>query len=240
MFIAILSTTVETGPLLLCADRSPAALALCSSGPPVWVRRLHARASSVCESPCPSTAIAANAVEELAPAFATIGPVLEKFVSVDDVFEPTDDGSKSGVFISTSYDATSHFETTCDDILNIYKRITKEDFGLSACWVELLESVLFPCPTHVCRQPLGVSAFSSCACVLRRLFQSCRGSSGGPVMVRPRGAARYFRVLGFLGAWVTLLIVCPCPPFRIPRFVPCVVKNVPEHHLPSRSPVLAQ
>ena len=32
------------------------------------------------------------------------------------------------VFISKSYDATSHFETTCEDIKDIYKRIHDEDF----------------------------------------------------------------------------------------------------------------
>ncbi len=30
------------------------------------------------------------------------------------------------VFISTSYDATSHFETTCEDVLNLYEKVTGE------------------------------------------------------------------------------------------------------------------
>jgi Rab GDP dissociation inhibitor len=41
-----------------------------------------------------------NPEAELAPAFATIGPVLEKFVSVDDMLVPVDDGKKSGVYVS--------------------------------------------------------------------------------------------------------------------------------------------
>ena len=36
-----------------------------------------------------------------------------RFVSVSDVFEPTDMGTESQIFISRTYDATSHFETTC-------------------------------------------------------------------------------------------------------------------------------
>ena len=35
------------------------------------------------------------------------------------------------MFISKSYDATSHFETTCDDVLDLFKRITGEDFDFS-------------------------------------------------------------------------------------------------------------
>lgn len=35
------------------------------------------------------------------------------------------------IFISKSYDATTHFETTCDDVLGLFKRITGEDFDFS-------------------------------------------------------------------------------------------------------------
>ena len=41
-----------------------------------------------------------------------------------------DDGKASNIFISTTYDATTHFETTCDDIKNIYERCTGEKFDL--------------------------------------------------------------------------------------------------------------
>lgn len=32
------------------------------------------------------------------------------------------------IFASRSYDATTHFETTCNDIKDIYKRMTGSDF----------------------------------------------------------------------------------------------------------------
>ena len=35
------------------------------------------------------------------------------------------------LFLSTSYDATTHFETTCDDVLSIYRRATGSDFDFS-------------------------------------------------------------------------------------------------------------
>ncbi len=35
-------------------------------------------------------------------------------------------------FISKGYDATTHFETTVDDVLDMYRRITGKDLDLSA------------------------------------------------------------------------------------------------------------
>ena len=43
------------------------------------------------------------------------------------MYEPVNDGSKDNLFISRSYDATSHFETTTDDVKDIYRRCTGED-----------------------------------------------------------------------------------------------------------------
>ena len=54
-----------------------------------------------------------------------------RFITVSDYYEPTDNGANSQIFISTSYDATTHFETTCLDVLNIFKRGTGEDFDFS-------------------------------------------------------------------------------------------------------------
>jgi len=69
--------------------------------------------------------------KELQPGLDLLGPILDKFTSVLDVYEPHDDGTKNKIFISTSYDATSHFETTCLDVLDMYKRITGKDLDLT-------------------------------------------------------------------------------------------------------------
>jgi len=50
---------------------------------------------------------------------------------VSDMFEPLDDGQTSQLFISKSYDATSHFETTCDDVLDIFKRGAGHEFDFA-------------------------------------------------------------------------------------------------------------
>ena len=57
-------------------------------------------------------------------------PRLETFVSVDPLYKPTDDGKESRVFVTESYDATSHFETTCLDVLNVYERAVGEKLDL--------------------------------------------------------------------------------------------------------------
>lgn len=72
-----------------------------------------------------------NPEAEIAPALALLGPIKQKFYSVSDVHRPTDDGSKSQMFISQSFDPTSHFEETCVDVLEIYKRGTGEEFDFS-------------------------------------------------------------------------------------------------------------
>jgi len=69
---------------------------------------------------------------ELQPALALLGTIDEKFVSVSDIMEPLDDGRESKIFISKSYDATSHFETTIDDVADMYRRITGKELDLSS------------------------------------------------------------------------------------------------------------
>jgi len=46
------------------------------------------------------------------------------FMGISEIFEPLDNGSNNGIFISKSYDATSHFESVTEDIKDIYFRVT--------------------------------------------------------------------------------------------------------------------
>ncbi|NWR03410.1 GDIB inhibitor, partial [Paradoxornis webbianus] len=79
-------------------------------------------------------AIASTTVEtaepekEIKPALDLLEPIEQKFVSISDLFAPTDLGTESQIFISRTYDATTHFETTCDDIKDIYKRMMGSEF----------------------------------------------------------------------------------------------------------------
>lgn len=79
-----------------------------------------------------STAVETNNPQrEIQPGLALLGPIIEAFFTVADIYEAAEDGRESQCFITTSYDATSHFETTCLDVLDVWKRITGEDLDLN-------------------------------------------------------------------------------------------------------------
>jgi Rab GDP dissociation inhibitor len=60
-----------------------------------------------------------------------LGDILEMFVSVSTLYDPVEAGSNSNLWITSSYDATSHFETASDDILQIYEQIVGEKLDLN-------------------------------------------------------------------------------------------------------------
>jgi len=65
----------------------------------------------------------ANHHLELAPGFERLGKIEEKFMGPPiPLYEPLESGMNDNIFISKSYDATSHFETTTDDVKDIYRR----------------------------------------------------------------------------------------------------------------------
>ena len=72
-----------------------------------------------------------NPEAEIKPAVELLGEVLEMFVSVSDIYEAKEDGSKNNLWITSSYDATSHFESASDEILDIYQKIVNEKLDLN-------------------------------------------------------------------------------------------------------------
>jgi Rab GDP dissociation inhibitor len=65
---------------------------------------------------------------ELQPGLDRLGHIEEKFMGPPiPLYEPLESGQADNVFISKSYDATSHFETTTDDIRDIYQRAAGEE-----------------------------------------------------------------------------------------------------------------
>eukprot|EP01119_Soliformovum_irregulare_P001829 TRINITY_DN1163_c0_g1_i1.p1 TRINITY_DN1163_c0_g1~~TRINITY_DN1163_c0_g1_i1.p1 ORF type:complete len:445 (+),score=135.96 TRINITY_DN1163_c0_g1_i1:54-1388(+) len=68
---------------------------------------------------------------ELEAGIKLLGQVDEIFYHVRDLYKPKGDGRKDQVFITTSYDPETHFESTCQDILDVYKRITGKDMDLT-------------------------------------------------------------------------------------------------------------
>nr|POE46340.1 guanosine nucleotide diphosphate dissociation inhibitor 2 [Quercus suber] len=60
-----------------------------------------------------------------------LGPVDEIFFDIYDRYEPVNEPTLDNCFISTSYDATTHFESTVLDVLNMYTMITGKVLDLS-------------------------------------------------------------------------------------------------------------
>lgn len=61
--------------------------------------------------------------EEIAPGLALLGPIYDKFVSVSPLYIPTTSGKDDNIYITRSYDATSHFETVVDDVTDVWQRV---------------------------------------------------------------------------------------------------------------------
>lgn len=76
--------------------------------------------------------------DQLIPALRLLGRIDEEFFFTRELYAPAgDDGSKDNVFVSNSYDETSHFESATADVMSLYKRMTGEDVDLTAKAEEL-------------------------------------------------------------------------------------------------------
>jgi Rab GDP dissociation inhibitor len=93
--------------------------------------------------------------QEIVPGLRLLGPIYEKyevvvygvlgltfvprFVSVTPLYTPISDGSADNIFITCSYDATSHFETVVEDVQDVWKRVIGKDLVLKKREVEVQE-----------------------------------------------------------------------------------------------------
>jgi Rab GDP dissociation inhibitor len=59
-----------------------------------------------------------------------MGSVESMFTSISDLYIPTDAG-QDGLFVSRSFDATSHFESVAEDVLDMWKRITGTELDMT-------------------------------------------------------------------------------------------------------------
>ncbi|KAF8561171.1 hypothetical protein P879_09939 [Paragonimus westermani] len=78
-----------------------------------------------------TTVETANPHDELKPGLDLLGKIEQVFYSVEDLLTPLNDGIQSQLFLSSSYDASTHFESTCADVLEMYERITGQAFDFS-------------------------------------------------------------------------------------------------------------
>ncbi|KAF5312695.1 hypothetical protein D9619_002875 [Psilocybe cf. subviscida] len=75
--------------------------------------------------------------QEIAPGLALLGPIYDKFVDITPLYTPTSDGKSDNIFITHSYDATSHFETVVEDVQDVWRRVTGTDLVLKKREVEV-------------------------------------------------------------------------------------------------------
>ena len=72
----------------------------------------------------------ANPEQEIVPALALLGSILEKFVSISNLYEPVTDGRSYAIFVSKSLDSSTHFESVCEDVKAIYNRIFEKSLAV--------------------------------------------------------------------------------------------------------------
>jgi len=76
---------------------------------------------------------------EIVPGLNLLGPIHEQFVTVTPLYAPTASGAADNIFITRSYDATSHFETVVEDVQDVWKRVVGSDLVLKKREVEVQE-----------------------------------------------------------------------------------------------------
>lgn len=70
-----------------------------------------------------STVETSEPVKELSPALKLLGKPDKIFALLNNVYTPVNDFAKDGCFITPSFDATSHFESSVNDVLRVYDQI---------------------------------------------------------------------------------------------------------------------
>jgi Rab GDP dissociation inhibitor len=78
-----------------------------------------------------TTVETAKPQEEVNAGLALLAPLVAKFDNIVESFVPVDDGTASRCFITASYDASSHFEATSDEVLDLYRRIMGESLDMN-------------------------------------------------------------------------------------------------------------
>jgi len=80
-----------------------------------------------------STTVETSSPErEIESALKLLGNIDEKFFWTSDFYVSVNDPAKDGCFITSSYDATTHFQTCTEEVLEYYERITGKKLDLEA------------------------------------------------------------------------------------------------------------
>eukprot|EP00744_Colponema_vietnamica_P001984 GILI01003197.1.p1 GENE.GILI01003197.1~~GILI01003197.1.p1 ORF type:complete len:479 (-),score=157.95 GILI01003197.1:105-1472(-) len=94
-----------------------------------WAHCVAAREKYIAIVSC--TAEGSDPQAEIAPALELLGPVEESFLYVSDTYEPISDGRQDGLYITASFDPSSHFEQATEEVISLYERIVGEPLDLT-------------------------------------------------------------------------------------------------------------
>jgi len=72
-----------------------------------------------------------SAKAEFKAAYKILPKIDQEFFWISDYYEPTGDGSRDNVFITASYDASSHFESATAEAILLYQRLTGHKVDLT-------------------------------------------------------------------------------------------------------------
>jgi Rab GDP dissociation inhibitor len=72
-----------------------------------------------------------DADKEVIPGLALLGHIMQRFTMVATTYAPVSDGHDDKCYISSSFDASSHFEGDVEDLLSLYKRVTGKDLDMT-------------------------------------------------------------------------------------------------------------
>uniref|UniRef100_A0A8C9LKF4 Rab GDP dissociation inhibitor n=1 Tax=Piliocolobus tephrosceles TaxID=591936 RepID=A0A8C9LKF4_9PRIM len=64
-----------------------------------------------------------NPLKEIEKPLELLGNIEEKFVKISDIYVASSNKPDDNIFVTSSYDATSHFETATNDLLEIWENI---------------------------------------------------------------------------------------------------------------------
>lgn len=73
----------------------------------------------------------ADPESEIRPALDLLGAADVMFFNNADLFLPVDDGSADGVYVTSSYDPSSHFESATNEVLAMWRGISGSDLDLT-------------------------------------------------------------------------------------------------------------
>jgi len=119
-------------PAAQVARKNDLYLFCCGAGHKVAPQgRYVAFLSTTVETSVEGESAQATAARELAAGLQMLGSATRIFFDVTDLMKPAKDGTADKVFLSESFDATTHFETAITDVLAMYKRISGADLVLT-------------------------------------------------------------------------------------------------------------